>query len=344
MKRILNVLHQSDDNYSKICYMSIMSILDNNTHLDEINIYYVGYKITKANIQKLERLGRQYRNCNFYYINGDKYHKELKTIGVRSWRGLYITWMKLLAINDIKLNTDRILYLNAHTIVTSSLDNLLDFDFKGKLLGLSYDCLINDHKETIGLNYNSKYYNCGVMLINHKKWISDNVNQYVIDKLKEKNDYVIVDQDFCNDVFRDNIALLGVEYNYSSAYYGYDIKKLLKVNKLYNKEYFYSYDDIMSEYYSPKIIHSLFGITGKPWERGNKHPNSYLWNKYKNKSPWKDDAYPRAKYNINWFLYDILPKAILMKVYKYAVYNKYGKKKRNKVILFLDRFTPQKGT
>ena len=182
------------------------------------------------------------------------------------------------------------------------------------------------------------------MLINHKKWISDNVNQYVIDKLKEKNDYVIVDQDFCNDVFRDDIALLGVEYNYSSAYYGYDIKKLLKVNKLYNKEYFYSYDDIMSEYYSPKIIHSLFGITGKPWERGNKHPNSYLWNKYKNKSPWKDDAYPRAKYNINWFLYDILPKAILMKVYKYAVYNKYGKKKRNKVILFLDRFTPQKGT
>ena len=113
-----------------------MSLLDNNTHLDKINIYYVGYKITKANIQKLESLGRQYRNCNFYYINGDKYHKELKTIGVRSWRGLYITWMKLLAINDIKLNTDKILYLNAHTIVTSSLDNLLDFDFKGKLLGL----------------------------------------------------------------------------------------------------------------------------------------------------------------------------------------------------------------
>ena len=344
MKRILNVLHQSDDNYSKICYMSILSLLENSTHLDEVNIYYVGYKIVKGNIQKLEKLGQQYHNCNFYYINGDKYHKMLKNIGVRPWRGLYITWMKLLALNDIEIKTDRILYLNAHTIVTSPIDDLLEFDFKGKVLGLSYDCLINDHKEVIELSYNSGYYNCGVMLINHKKWISDNINQYIIDKLKEKNDYVIVDQDFCNDVFRDDITLLGVEYNYSSAYYGYDVKKLLKVNKLYNKEYFYSYSDIMAEYYSPKVIHSLFGITGKPWERLSKHPNVYLWSKYKDKSPWKADEYPKARYNINWFLYNILPKTIFMMVYKYAVYNKYGKKKRNRFILFLDRFTPQKGT
>ena len=46
-KRILNILHQSDDNYSKVCYMSILSLLDNNSHLDEVNIYYIGYKISE---------------------------------------------------------------------------------------------------------------------------------------------------------------------------------------------------------------------------------------------------------------------------------------------------------
>ncbi len=343
-RKILNILHQSDDNYSKICYISIISLLENNSHLDEVNIYYVGYKISEDNIRKLKSTEHKYNNCNFYYINGDKYHKTLKDIGVRSWRGLYVTWMKLLALNDIKLKTDRILYLNAHTIVTSSLDHLLEFNFNDKLLGLSYDCLINDHKRTIGLNDDSGYYNCGVMLINHKKWISSDINKYTLDNLKQKNDYVIVDQDFCNDLFRDDISLLGVEYNYSSAYYGYSVKKLLKASKLFNKEYFYSYEDIMAEYHSPKIIHSLFGVSGKPWEINNRHPNKYLWDKYKKMSPWKESDYQRSTYNINWLLYDILPKSIFMVVYKYAVYNKYGKMNRNKFLLFLDRFTPQKGT
>lgn len=151
--------------------MSILSLLDNNSHLDEVNIYYIGYKISEKNVLKLKDIEKQYNNCNFYYIDGEKYHKILKQIGVNPWRGIYVTWMKLLAINDIELKTDRILYVNAHTIITSSLEDLLEFDFDGKLLGLSYDCLINSHKEVLGIDSNTGYYNCGVMLINHKKWI-----------------------------------------------------------------------------------------------------------------------------------------------------------------------------
>jgi hypothetical protein len=145
-------------------------------------------------------------------------------------------------------------------------------------------------------------------------------------------------------VFNNRIKLLDSTYNFSSAYYGYNLKGLISVSKL-KPGYFYSYDSLMANYYSPKIIHSLFGITGKPWEISNKHPQRQLWRKYIDMTPWKDTVMPIAKYNINWFLYDILPQRLLLQIYGMAVKSKYGKKTRNRlVVMILDLFTPQKGT
>lgn len=327
-----------------VCATSIVSLLENNRTLDEINIYYLGYKISAQNRQWLEETTAPYENTKLYFINADKYHRQLEELGVSSWRGLYVTWLKLLAINDLQLKTDRILYVNAHTIVNAALDELIDIDFEGNVLGLSYDCLLNDHKETIGLKPTDGYYNCGVMLFNHKKWLEDGVDSEIRTQLKKKSDYLIVDQDFCNVLFRDRIKLLDSTYNFSSAYYGYNLKGLLKTNNL-QSSYFYTYENLMANYYAPKIIHSLFGITGKPWERGTKHPQRQLWRKYIDMTPWKDMEMPQAHYNINWLLYDILPQRLFLVVYKIAVKSKYGQKKRNKlIVMILDKFTPQKGT
>lgn len=344
MKKILNVLHQSNDGYTMVCAVSIVSLLENNRSLDEINIYYLGYKISKVNKRRLLKTVSVYDNCMLHFIDAGDYHNQLEALGVTSWRGLYVTWLKLLAINDLEINTDRILYVNAHTVINSSLEELIDLDFEGAALGLSYDCLINDHKKTLGLKPTDGYYNCGVMLFNHKKWKEDNIDAEVRESLKRKSNYLIVDQDFCNVLFKDRIKLLDSTYNYSSAYYGYNLKGLLKVNGL-KPEYFYTYENLRENYDNPKIVHSLFGIAGKPWEKGNKHPQRALWKKYIDMTEWKNADMPEAKYNINWFLYDILPQWALLRLYRFAVKSKYGKKKRNKFIVMLfDLFTPQKGT
>lgn len=345
MKKILNILHQSDDGYAKVCAFSIVSLLENNKNIDEINIYYLAYRVSEQNKNRLRNTVEPYRNCKLVFIDAGKYHDQLKGLGVTSWRGLYITWLKLLAINDLRLSTDRILYVNAHTIINSSLDDLLELDFDDKVLGLSYDCVVKEHKDTLGLRSNEGYYNCGVMLFNHKKWINDNIDAEVRTSLSKKSDYLIVDQDFCNVLFRDRILTLDSTYNFSSAYYGYDLKRLLRVNRLDNATMFYTYSNLMTNYYAPKIIHSLFGISGKPWEEGNRHPQKYLWKKYIDMTPWRSLPMPKAKYNINWFLYDLLPQKIFLYIYRFAVVGKYGKPKRNQIIVkLLDKFTPQKGT
>lgn len=326
---ILNVLYQSDNNYILASAASITSLLINNTHLHKINIYYVGLGISEDNLNKLLDLINSFENATLFFIdsqerNYDSIFKDLE--GARPWNNRYITWYKLLAFSDIDFPTDRVLYLNPHTIITGKLDDLLKMDFKKNIFYLSYDCLMIDHKKQIGLPLNYGYYNCGVMLVNVLFWKQESLSEYCMKKLKVDKNYVIVDQDFINLNFKERIGLLGPEYNFSSAYYAYPLKKLLKINGL-NSENYYSYDRLMQEYYSPKIIHSSFGLTGKPWEENSEHPNRQIWNKYINLSPWKYDKRIKAKKSIAWFIYKYFPKNIMMLLYKVAVRRKFGVKK-----------------
>lgn len=87
-------------------------------------------------------------------------------------------------------------------------------------------------------------------------------------KLKEKSDYRIVDQDFCNIHFKDRIKLLPFEYYVFDMIYAYkDRKNFLAANNLLNKPYYYSLEEQMSGYYSAKIIYSTFRAAGFPWQK-----------------------------------------------------------------------------
>jgi lipopolysaccharide biosynthesis glycosyltransferase len=161
------------------------------------------------------------------------------------------------------------------------------------------------------------------MLVNHKKWIKDKIDSKMREHLRH-NHYEVADQDLCNVFFKDKIKLVSVEYNFSTVFYGYDIKKYIKANG-FTPESFYSYNEIMEAYYTPKIIHSQFGITGRPWQVGNDNPVGLLWHKYLELTPWKNVKMPEAKKDMNWRLYELLPQAIIVKLYAWAVKRKFAK-------------------
>lgn len=323
-KKILNCLYQSDDNYAMVSGISIVSLLENNQHLDEINIYYCDYNISKNNRDRLRKIASRYTNAQLQFIDAVPYHETFQELGVKPWHGVYVTWLKMLAFGDLKLSTDRILFINGHTIINGALDELIDLDFEDAVMALGYDALVNDHKKTIGLSSTDGYYNCGIMLINQKKWLRDSIDSEVREHLIEKSDYVIADQDLCNVLFKNRIKTLSSTYNFSSAYYAYGLESFLKVNDL-KPEYFYSYEELMENYYNPKIIHSLFGVQGKPWEEGNKHPQKYLWKKYIDMTPWRDEPKPKARVTLVWRLFDILPRPLFMMLYILQVKRIFGR-------------------
>lgn len=230
----------------------------------------------------------------------------------------------MLAFAKLDIKTDRILYINPHTVISGALDGLLELDFEDNILALSYDAtMVNAHKNAIGLKSTDGYFNCGIMLVNHKKWIKDKIDSKMREHLRH-NHYEVADQDLCNVFFKDKIKLVGVEYNFSTVFYGYDIKKYIKANG-FMPESFYSYNEIMEAYYTPKIIHSQFGITGRPWQVGNGNPVGLLWRKYLEMTPWKSAKMPEAKKDMNWRLYKLLPQAIVVKLYAWAVKRKFAK-------------------
>lgn len=126
-KDILNVLYQSDDNYAAVSAISIASLLENNKHLKQINIFYLGHKLKKGSINKFNEMVGSYKNATITFVDVSGYPDELKEIGVKAWKGLYITWYKMLAFAKLDIKTDRILYINPHTVISGALDGLLEF-------------------------------------------------------------------------------------------------------------------------------------------------------------------------------------------------------------------------
>ena len=325
-KGILNVIYQSDDNYAVVSAISIVSLLENNKHLKEINIFYLGHQLKKDSINKFNKMIGNYKNATITFVDVSSYPDELKEIGVKAWKGLYITWYKMLAFAKLDIKTDRILYINPHTVISGALDGLLELDFEDNVMALSYDAtMVNAHKDVIGLKPTDGYFNCGIMLINHKKWMKDKIDAKMREHLRH-NHYEVADQDLCNVFFKGKIKKVGVEYNFSTVFYGYDIKKYIKANG-FLPESFYSYDEIMESYYTPKIIHSQFGVNGRPWQQGNDNPVGFLWRKYLKLTPWKNAKMPVAKKDINWRLYDLLPQSIIVNLYAWAVNRKFAKTK-----------------
>ncbi|MCG1000941.1 hypothetical protein OGZ44_05335 [Lactococcus lactis] len=330
MSRILNVLTQSDENYALVGLTGIASILENNKAMEEINIFYLCVGIEEKTKLKMQNFVKKYKNAKLVLIDAAPYIKELKSLGVSEWKGLIVTWCKLLAIDDLPIETDRVLYLNPHSIVNDDLDYLVNLDLTGYVMGNIYDTIPHGHLKNINFDYNDSYFNCGIMLVNYSLWKQENIGLFVREKLKEKSDYRIVDQDFCNIHFKDRIKLLPFEYYVFDMIYAYkDRKNFLAANNLLNKPYYYSLEEQMSGYYSAKIIYSTFRAAGFPWQKDSLSPTRYLWEKYMKLIEWNEAERPKAKKGLTYYAYKVLPNKLIPRINYYILNRKFKKERYN---------------
>lgn len=330
MRKILNVLTQSDENYAMVGLTGIASLLENNQLMDEINIYYLCVDIAMKTKKRMEHFVQKYHNATLNLIDAKPYIEQLENLGVSAWKGRIVTWCKLLAIKDLPINTDRVLYLNPHSIINDSLEGLINLELSDNIMANPYDTIPHDHLKNIGFNYNEPYFNCGIMLINCQVWQEENIDQFIKKKLQEKSDYRIVDQDFCNIHFKGRIKKLDFEWYVFDMIYAYqDRKHFLKVNDLYEKPYFYSYEEQMAGYYSAKIIYSTFRATGFPWEIGNQAPTRFLWEKYMNIIKWECADRPVAKKGLTYYAYLFLPNRIIPNINLLIFKKKFDKERYN---------------
>ena len=171
MKKVLNVLYQSNDNYADLTGVSMTSLFINNKHLDEINVYILNDNISKINLKKMQVLANQYQR-KLIIVGTDHIMKKLKQLNVEPYKNTYTTYFKLFGVGEIHNNTDRILQLDGDTIINGPLDELLKMDLEGTVCAATYDCILNEYKSLVDIPQNDKYYN---FVLKISMWRTDRI-------------------------------------------------------------------------------------------------------------------------------------------------------------------------
>lgn len=318
--KTLNILYQSNDYYAPITGVSMTSLMENNKDLN-LNFFVLDDKISDENKAKMQNVCDQYK-CTLTFINTEKILKTLKDLKVHPFKGTYTTYFKLIALDDMNVETGRILQLDGDTVINGSLKELCEVDLEDYVCAATYDCTMNSYKSMIDIPLTDKYYNCGVLLINQKKWKSYRCTEKIINHLKNvRQGYYTVDQDIINVLFRDKIKYLNLTYNFNSGFFIYGVKESLKMYDL-KPEYYNTVKEVETAKKSPILYHCMGAMTGRPWEQDSIHPQNQIFDKYRALSPWHDFKKVKVDrkriFKLQRTLYLTLPRSLYIPLHKLA--------------------------
>jgi len=308
---LLNVLYQTNDYYAVVTGVSMTSLLINNVDIETIRIYVLDDAISDDNREKMRCLCEEYGR-SICFIDTEEIKRKLIELRVVPFRNTYTTYFKLIALQDLEIESGRILQIDGDTIINESLRDLLTVDLTDYICAASYDCVLNDYKKMIGIESYGKYYNCGVLLINHDLWLQEECTKKIINHLSnQRAGYFTVDQDIINVLFGSRIQLLPMKYNLNSGFYIYGVEGSIRIYGLKDK-FYYTREEICEALSAPVINHCMGAMTGRPWEADSIHPQNSLFNKYLDKSPWRGFVKVKKErsllFRIQRHLYLILPR------------------------------------
>ena len=219
---ILNFLFAFDKNYNTQASVSIYSLLENLEN--KVNIYVI---LDKSNNNLLfpQEL-RSHRNLNKLIIKeidiDEKfYNVEIAHVSKATFYRLYIS--SLFENEEIKLT-----YLDSDIICTSNPSSSLitafsNMEKEGKSVAFADEFYRHENEEPFLrlLMKSQKYFNAGVMLVDLKKWNSNNYTEKSIDLIaKLKNKAKFWDQDILNSMIDGDYLTISNNLNYRTSKIG----------------------------------------------------------------------------------------------------------------------------
>lgn len=285
----MNIVYSASDLYSQIAGISILSMLENNQNVKDIQIFLIDNKISQKNKNKLEDVVKSFgRKITFISpLNIE----QLSSTNINVGRWNISTFYRLFLASMLPNDIDKILFIDCDTLVLQDLSSLYYMDMEDKWLYGVDDCRGAAYRTNLGLKPNDNYINNGVLLMDLKAWRDNNVEalflQYIHDN---QGDITFVDQGVQNGVLSklEKNGILHTKYNCMTVFFAFNYENLIKLRKppvaRKKEEYNAAVDN-------PAIVHfqSCFRMSIRPWVKGCKHPYAKKYLEYKNKSPWKDE-------------------------------------------------------
>ena len=249
----------SDENYAKYMGATIASILSNSKEDEELYFHLIlDNDVTDSSKEKLSSL-KKIKNCEIKFYSPDiKKYQQWYKLG--NYNGAFSPAMFYrLDIHMLIHNVDKILYLDCDVIVNASLKELFEIDITNYYILAVKDLnFVHTNMDT-----NKLYFNSGVLLINSKLWLDNDVSKLFKDYYLNNCKNIYGDQDILNYCLKGKVKYIDYIWNY------------FPLKSLYSGK---SIEDI-------KIFH--YAASAKPWsDRGSIFYFVDEFWKYYQLTPW----------------------------------------------------------
>ena len=246
MKETINVAFGVTEAWLRYVYVTICSILANAEEDDSFK-FYIMCDTTDINFEPMVKALNEIKKADYKFLLMD--NSEFDG-AIHDWLGVSSSYrLKLPSLVD----DDKILYLDADTIVLDDIKKLYSYDVSDYYLAAIEDKLSTKMRKRVNLKDGETFINGGVQLMNLKRFREDNLEEKIFVKLRESKFYT--DQDVINDICRGKILSLPLVFN-------------LMAMEEDNKEV---YANRREEYENALENAIILHYTNKPWSGMVKH-------------------------------------------------------------------------
>lgn len=268
-KHIAFCVNNEYANYIRPVIKSIIELHKNDKEVYIINV--LSDSLSTKYINRLKELVKNINNIKLIiHIVDDSKLKGLKT---GNWT--IHTWYRILLTDIIPLNVNKVLYLDADTLVLANLKDLFSMEMGDKAIAASidYQNLFDYPFERCGYEKEKEYICAGIMMINLDLWRKNKLTEKIINWAKDNEDKIkCPDQDAINFVCRDSKIILPLKYG---------IMDCFLTDPIFEEAGYYK--EIQDCRENPIIVH----YNGRPpwYKEYKKHVFHNEWEKYNRMLP-----------------------------------------------------------
>lgn len=303
-----SVVYASDEKFVEILAVSMESLMQYNSG---VTIYVLNNGINSGSVDKLIAQAEQH-DAKIKIIPVEDLNRYVGRKLSCQKKITHTCYFRLFLSEIMPNDVDRVLYLDCDTLVCDNLDEIFEWDLKSMCAGVA-EPTSKLMKKKINLKAEDSYMNSGIMLINLKKWRTENISKKFVDYIEEmKGKISFEDQGCVNHVLKGRMDLLPIRYNIETQYFdfGYDGFQMMKRDKIR-----YSCEEVKKAMENPGIIHFTNSFASeRPWVKYCTHKYVNEWRECKNKTAWKNsDEWESNKdfiRKISRWIYQILPQRL----------------------------------
>ncbi len=259
-----------DTNYVQHAGVMLCSLFENHPDAD-FCVYLLHREVGQQALDTLYQLIEGYQQTA-HFCDVMLHHTDTFVVSGHITLAAYL---RVFIPTYIDESVSKIIYLDADIIINDRIEPLWNTDIEAYAIA-AVENVVPDIKTVLSESKHQDYFNDGVMLMNLRRWRSEDIMQQTLSFIRENPEKIVYhDQDALNVVLNEKWLPLHPKYNMQGALF-MDEFTAFRGNP----------SDLREAIDHPVIIH--YSTPLKPWHYLSFHPYTATYFKYLALTPWQD--------------------------------------------------------